>query len=81
MSVRSEAIAVCALAASNDVFANELTGDKDVERLAYAAWHASFVASNHTSGVCWCEDWAEAEAMLRTGWRPRTTPTAGESKE
>jgi hypothetical protein len=72
--VREEAALLCAIAASTDIFAMSAVRDldlsRDAERLAYGAWARSFWETTHTRGECWCEDWAEAEALLRCGWSP-----------
>lgn len=72
--VREEAALLCAVAASTDVYtmaaADHLDTSTDALQLAYAAWSLSFWNTDHRRGEAWCEDWAEAEALLRTGWTP-----------
>jgi hypothetical protein len=68
--VREEAADALACCASNPetYFMNVLDEGSPAERLALAAFSATFHGEFHTAGAH--EHYAEAEAMLRTGWTP-----------
>lgn len=69
MSTRDEAAMICAVAASNShaaalIDASNLIGASD------AAYILADTASMAAHGETWAEVYAEAEALLRTGWTP-----------
>lgn len=67
---REQAALICQLAASNHLGHRGVVAQADINviraaNLARCAFYACFYTS-HT----WCEQNAEAEALLRTGWTP-----------
>lgn len=72
--VREEAALLCSIAASTDILVTQAAGfigaSDDAVALAYDAWSRSFWNTDHLRGLDWCEDWAEAESLLRCGWLP-----------
>jgi hypothetical protein len=76
--VREEAAMICAIAAScrfTGAEAGDATGASELAMsLAYRSWFHSMHGSSHRFGSDWSQDWAEAEALLRTGWSPGDKP-------
>ena len=81
-AIREEAALICAISASNEWLgcAAEPDGGRPDSRETSPAhelaWAAHDVALDVWSRLPWERGWpeahwAEAEAMLRTGWRPR----------
>lgn len=79
--VREQAAMICAIAASNewsdfpDLPGGGMPAHRDASPAHALAWDANAVARKAWLKVSWPEwepeaPWAEAEALLRTGWTP-----------
>jgi hypothetical protein len=70
MSTRDEAAMLLAIAASNDAHGAALIDASNGVDASDAAYILADTASMAATGATWAEVYAEAEALLRTGWTP-----------